>query len=257
MSERLAGKVAIVTGAGAGNGRAIARAFAAEGASVIVGDVNEAAARETAGLIGEQAVALRADVSRAEDCRRLVDTAVERFGALHILVNNAGIWRSGTIEETSEDDWDALMAVNVKGVFLCSKFAVPAIAAAGGGSIIQLCSLAGIAATSGSVLYTASKHAVAGMTKAMALDHAKQGIRVNALCPGLIDTALAQAIYAMAGPGREEEMKGRYARATPLGRVGQPEDVAKIAVHLASDEAAWVTGLLYSVDGGVGIAPRR
>jgi meso-butanediol dehydrogenase/(S,S)-butanediol dehydrogenase/diacetyl reductase len=254
---RLEGKVAIVTGAGAGNGRAIARAFAQEGARVVIGDVDEASAQESAALIGERAVALRADVSTALDCRRLVESAVERFGALHILVNNAGIWRSGTVEETSEEDWDALMAVNVKGVFLCSKFAVPAIAAAGGGSIIHLCSLAGIAATAGSVLYTASKHAVAGMTKAMALDHARQGIRVNALCPGLIDTALAQAIYAMAGPGREQEMKGRYARATPLGRVGQPEDVAKIAVHLASDEAAWVTGMLYSVDGGVGIAPRR
>lgn len=254
---RLSGKVAIVTGAGAGNGRAIARAFAAEGAGVVVGDVNEAAAQETAASIGERAVALPADVSKAADCRRLVDTAVARFGALHILVNNAGIWRSGSVEETSEEDWDALMAVNVKGVFLCSKFAVPAIAAAGGGSIIHLCSLAGITATAGSVLYTASKHAVAGMTKAMALDHARQGIRVNALCPGLIDTALAQAIYAMAGAGREEEMKGRYARATPLGRVGQPEDVAKIAVHLASDEASWVTGMLYSVDGGVGLAPRR
>jgi NAD(P)-dependent dehydrogenase (short-subunit alcohol dehydrogenase family) len=255
--DRLQGKVAVVTGPGAGNGRAIARAFAAEGANVVIGDLDEAAATETAKLIGDRALALRADVSRAADCKRLVEAAVERFGALQVLVNNAGIWRSGTVEETSEEDWDALMAVNVKGVFLCSKFAVPAIAAAGGGSIIHLCSLAGITATAGSVLYTASKHAVVGMTKAMALDHARQGIRVNALCPGLIDTALAQAIYAMAGPGREEEMKGRYARATPLGRVGQPEDVAKIAVHLASDEAAWVTGMLYSVDGGVGIAPRR
>lgn len=255
--NRLEGKAAIVTGAGAGNGRAIAIAFAAEGAHVVVGDVDEAAAQRTAAAIGEAALALRADVAQDADCRALVNAAVERFGRLDILVNNAGIWRTGSVVTTSEADWDALMAVNVKGVFLCSKHAVPHIAAAGGGSIIHLASLAGITATAGAVLYTASKHAVVGITRAMALDHARDGIRVNAICPGLIETALAQSIYAMAGEGQEAAMRERYRRATPLGRIGQPEDVAKIAVHLASDDAAWVTGTCYSMDGGVGIAPRR
>jgi len=257
---RLDGKVAIVTGAGSGNGRAIARAFAAEGARVLAADLNEAGAKETVAACGEGARAFQADVAQEDDARRMVEAAVGAFGRLDILVNNAGIWRTGTVETLSAADWDGLIAVNVRGVFLCSKYAVPQIAAAGGGSIIHLASLAGLVGGPGGVLYHASKHAVVGMTKCMALDHAAQGIRVNAICPGAIDTPMVDAIMQLrsSAAGRSEaEERERARRGVPLGRIGVPEDVGKIAVHLASDEAAWVTGMCYSLDGGSGISQRR
>jgi NAD(P)-dependent dehydrogenase (short-subunit alcohol dehydrogenase family) len=257
---RLDGKVAVVTGAGSGNGRAIARAFATEGARVVAADVNEPAARETVAALGDHAGAVQADVTQETDCARLMQSAVEAFGRLDILVNNAGIWKTGTVETLSAADWEQLMAVNVTGVFLCSKHAVPHIAAAGGGSIVNLASLAGLVGAAGGVLYHASKHAVVGMTQCMALDHAPQGIRVNAICPGAIETPMLQAIMQLRSStqGRsEDEQRERARRATPLGRIGAPEDVARIAMHLASDEAAWVTGICYTVDGGSGITQRR
>jgi 3alpha(or 20beta)-hydroxysteroid dehydrogenase len=257
--NRLDGKVAVVTGAGSGNGRGIAQAFAAEGARVVAADLDENAAKETvAGL--KAARAAQADVTNEADCARLMQLAVDAFGRLDILVNNAGIWKTGTVETLSAADWQQLMGVNVTGVFLCSKHAVPHIAAAGGGSIINLASLAGLVGAAGGVLYHASKHAVVGMTKCMALDHAPQGIRVNAICPGAIDTPMLQGIMQLrAGvQGRsEDELRERYRRTTPLGRIGTPDDVGRIAVHLASDEAAWVTGLCYTLDGGSGITQRR
>ncbi|MHB8575674.1 MAG: SDR family NAD(P)-dependent oxidoreductase [Dehalococcoidia bacterium] len=255
--DRLNGKVAIVTGAGSGNGRAITLAFAAEGAHVVVADRDEAGARQTAATMGSDATIVPMDVANDADCARLVATAIESFGRLDVLVNNAGIWRTGTVESFSEADWDGLMAVNVRGVFLCSKYAVPRIAEAGGGSIINIASQAGLMGSAGSVLYAASKHAVVGMTKCMALDHAAAGIRVNAICPGPIDTPMLEAIYRIRTPGREDEARERNRRHVPLGRLGTPEDVAKTAVHLASDEAEWVTGICYSLDGGVGLTLRR
>jgi 3alpha(or 20beta)-hydroxysteroid dehydrogenase len=258
--NRLDGKVAVVTGAGSGNGRGIARAFAAEGARVIAADLNGNAAKETAAGLGEVARAAQADVTNEADCARLMQLAIGAFGRLDILVNNAGIWKTGTVETLSAADWQQLMAVNVTGVFLCSKHAVPRIAAAGGGSIINLASLAGLVGAAGGVLYHASKHAVVGMTKCMALDHAPQGIRVNAICPGAIDTPMLQSIMELraGAQGRsEDELRERYRRTTPLGRIGTPEDVGQIAVHLASDEAAWVTGICYTLDGGSGITQRR
>ncbi|HLZ71596.1 MAG TPA: SDR family oxidoreductase [Dehalococcoidia bacterium] len=258
--NRLAGKVAVVTGAGSGNGRAIARAFVAEGARVLAADLNEAAAKASVADLGDAARAQPADVTRDADCARLMQSAADAFGRLDILVNNAGIWKSGTVETLSPADWEQLMAVNVTGVFLCSKHALPRIAAAGGGSIVNLASLAGLAGAAGGVLYHASKHAVVGMTKCMALDHAAQRIRVNAICPGAIDTPMLQSIIEQRGSaqGRSaDELRERYRRSTPLGRIGTPEDVAQIAVHLASDEAEWVTGMCYTLDGGSGITQRR
>ena len=256
--ERLEGKVAVVTGAGSGNGRAIAVAFAAEGARVVVADVDRAGAEESVGLLPPGAGrAVVGDVSREDDARRLVDEAVAAFGRLDVLVNNAGIWAHGTVETLSPELWDRLMAVNVRGVFLCSRFAVPHIARAGGGSIINIASQAGLRGSAGGVLYSASKHAVVGMTRCMALDHAAQSIRVNAICPGLIETPMGEQSMRARGGGDTEAMRRRMQQEIPLGRIGTPEDVANAAVHLASDEATWVTGMCYSVDGGSGLVGRR
>jgi NAD(P)-dependent dehydrogenase (short-subunit alcohol dehydrogenase family) len=256
--NRLDGKVAIVTGAGSGNGRAIARLFVEEGAHVVVADRDAAGAQATAEPLGKQALVVVGDVGRAADCEALAQSAVDSFGRLDILVNNAGIWRQGTVESFSEEEWDGLMAINVRGVFLCSKYAVPRIAEAGGGSIVNIASQAGLIGTAGSVLYSASKHAVVGMTKCMAADHAAAGIRVNAVCPGPIDTPMLQMIYALrGGEGGEEAFRESNRRRVPLGRLGEPLDVALATLHLASDESRWVTGTCYSVDGGSGLTQRR
>jgi NAD(P)-dependent dehydrogenase (short-subunit alcohol dehydrogenase family) len=258
MTGRLEGKAALVTGAAQGNGRQIALAFAREGANVVVSDVDAAGAEATLRLLPAGTnFALSADVSSVAEVECLVDRAVDALGRLDVLVNNAGIWRPGTVETLTPGDWDDLMAVNVRSVFLCSKFAIPHLARAGGGSIINLSSLAGIQARSGSVLYAASKHAVVGISRCMALDHAPQGIRVNCICPGLIDTAMGQRVLTAMGPENLEEARRDFLAAVPLGRLGRAEDVATIAVHLASDEAAWVTGTEYVLDGGSGLTRRR
>lgn len=255
---RLDGKVAVVTGAGSGNGRAIAIAFAAEGAAVVLSDLNRDGADETVKRMArsERAKVVTGDISHDEEARRLIDEAVAAFGGVDVLVNNAGIWTNGTVETLDPAIWDRLMAVNVRGVFLCSRYVVPRMAAAGGGAIINIASQAGLRGTAGGVLYNASKHAVVGMTKCMALDHAAQGIRVNAICPGLIDTPMGeQATRTRLGDG--DQWRSRSAEQIPLGRVGTPEDVASAAVHLASDESSWVTGINYSIDGGSGLLGRR
>ncbi|MFN8559278.1 MAG: SDR family oxidoreductase [Dehalococcoidia bacterium] len=215
---RLMGRVAVVTGAGSGNGRGIARAFAAEGARVVVADLRGESAEETAASLPAGAArACAADVSLEEDARRLIDLAVTAFGRLDILVNNAGIWASGTVDSYTVEQWDRLMAVNVRGVFLCSKYGVPALAAAGGGAIINIASQAGLRGTAGSALYTASKHAVVGMTKCMALDHAHQGIRVNAICPGLIETPMGEDVLQRRGFTTDELREDYLRRTIPLG----------------------------------------
>ncbi len=255
---RLDGKVAVVTGAGSGNGRAIAVAFAAEGARVVVADIDKQGAEDTVALLpaGSGRVVV-ADVSRDEDARRLMDETVHAFGRLDVLVNNAAIWARGTVDTLDVELWDRLMAVNVRGVFLCSRYAVPLMARGGGGSIIHIASQSGLRGTAGGALYCASKHAVVGMTRCMALDHGAQGIRVNAICPGLIETPMGEQAMRARGGGDLETGRRRSAEGFPLGRIGLPEDVAKVAVHLASDEAAWVTGTCYSLDGGSGLAGRR
>ncbi len=260
MPGRLAGKVALVTGAGAGNGRAIARAFAEEGAQVGCADANGPSAQQTADQIAQSgggAIAITMDVTRGADCERAVQETVRAFGGLDVLVNNAGIWVPGTLQSLSEADWDRQQAVNVKGVFLMTKAALPALLARGGGSVIMLASQAGLRGTPGSLAYTASKHAVVGMTRTLALDHAADGVRVNAICPGLIETPMGEQVLRERGRGSgAEEARRRMLESYPLGRLGRPEDVAAIAVHLASDEAAWTTGICYSVDGGSGLQMR-
>ena len=236
---RLEGKVAIVTGAGHGIGKAIATRFAAEGARVVVDDVNEEWAQATAQEIGGVAVA--ADVSKSEDVSRLFETCVKHFGEPEVLVNNAGLIDVELhVLEADEEWWDKVIDVNLKGEFLCALAAAKLMAPLGRGSIINMSSGGGQRAHRGMVSYDAAKGGVDGMTRALALDLAPYGIRVNALAPGAINVM-----------GLSEEQAARRGETIPLGYVGAAEDLAGPAVFLASDESAYVTGVVLSVDGGL------
>jgi NAD(P)-dependent dehydrogenase (short-subunit alcohol dehydrogenase family) len=249
---RLEGKVAIVTGAGSrapgiGNGRATAVLFAREGARVLLVDQSREAAEETLAMIraeGGEAAVFVADVTRAADCRAMVEEAVRRWGKLDILDNNVGIGMGGSVVEVSEEDWDRVMTVNVKSMMLASKYAVPAMAAGGGGAIINISSISALRPR-GLTPYSASKGAVIALTRAMAIDHAPQGIRVNCIAPGPVYTPM---VYA---GGMSEELRERRRRASPLGIEGTGWDVGYAALFLASDEARYITGQVLVVDGGV------
>lgn len=248
---RLKGKSAIITGAGTGIGKAIALLFAKEGAAVMVADVDEAGGMETvrsARDAGGRAAFTLADVTVAAQAERLVKAAVEDFGGLDILVNNAGIWTPGTVADLPEEDWDRVMDVNVKGVFLCSKYAIPEMMK-GGGSVINMASVGGFIGSTNYGAYNASKGAVVMLTKNMALDYAAHNIRVNCICPMLTETEMARAIIE-AQKGEPETIKKVYERRIPLGRLGRPEDVAYGALYLASDESSYVTGASLFIDGG-------
>ncbi len=239
---RLTGKVAIVTGAGSGIGRAIATAFVAEGAGVVLAGIS-GDEKAVADELGPAAVPVRADVRSSADVAAVVDTARDRFGGLHVMVNNAGIdGAPGAIADCSEDNFDEVLAVNVRGVFLGMKHALPQIAAAGGGSVINIASVAGLVGFPKMPAYCASKGAVIQLTRVGALDYAAHGIRVNAICPGAIDTPLLRQF----DPG----MAAAAAAVTPLRRLGRPAEVAALAVFLASDESSFVTGAALPVDGG-------
>jgi NAD(P)-dependent dehydrogenase (short-subunit alcohol dehydrogenase family) len=250
MSGRLAGKVAIVAGAGAsgavtGNGQATAVLFAREGAKVLCADAVEERARTTADMIikeGGTASAFRADVSKAADCKAMVQAAVERYGRLDILDNNVGISVRADVLEVTEEQWDRVMAVNVKSIMLTSKYAIPEMKKAGGGSIINISSVAGLRANQ-STPYTTSKAAIVGMTRSMAGDHGRDGIRVNCILPGLI-------YGPMTAPRMDEEIRQRRREAGALGTEGTGWDVAWAALFLASDESRWITGVALPVDAG-------
>lgn len=236
---RLEGKVAIVTGSGGGIGRGIAERFAREGARVVVNDVDAARAEQTAAAIG--ALAVVADVSNAADVDRLFDTTIERFGGVHVLVNNAGLIDvERHVLEADEAWFDRVLAVNLKGQFLCALRAAKWMARNGGGAIVNLSSGGARASHRGMVAYDASKGGVEAMTRALALDLAPYGIRVNALAPGTIDVF-----------GLDEEARRTRGEVVPLGRMGTPEDLAGPAAFLASDDARYVTGVAISVDGGL------
>lgn len=242
MGERLTGKVAIVTGAGSGIGRAIATAFVAEGARVVLAGLS-GDEKVLAEDLGPAAVPIRADVRSSADVAAVVETARDRFGGLHVMVNNAGVdGAPGAIADCSEENFDEVLAVNLRGVFLGMKHALPLIAAGGGGSVINIASVAGLVGFPKMPAYCASKGAVVQLTRVGALDYAAQGIRVNAICPGAIDTPLLRQF----DPG----MAAAAAAATPLRRLGQPTEVAALAVFLASDESSFVTGAALPVDGG-------
>jgi 3-oxoacyl-[acyl-carrier protein] reductase len=241
---RLAGKVAVVTGAGSGIGRGIAERFAQEGARVVVNDVDADAAREVAEATG--GLAAPADVSSSADVDRLFDTAIGELGGVHVLVNNAGLIDvERHFLEADEAWWDRVLGVNLKGQFLCALRAAQWMARNGGGSIVNLSSGGARAAHRGMVAYDASKGGVEAMTRALALDLGPYGIRVNALAPGSIDVR-----------GFTEEQAAEKGETIPLGRVGYPDDLAGPAVFLASDDAKYVTGVALSVDGGL-IAQQR
>lgn len=251
LSAVLRGKVALITGGASGIGRATALLFAREGAAVGIVDLNEksgqAVAQEVTADDG-RAFFQRGDVTRAVDCRLAIDRVVREFGALHILFNNAGIIRRASIVELSEEDWDRVMEVNVKPVFLLSKLAIPVMARAGGGSIINMASGWGLAAGPRAAVYCASKGAVVQLTRAMAIDHGPQKIRVNCLCPGDTDTPMLRVEARQLGEPNEKFLAEAATR--PLRRIGKPEDIAHAALYLASDASAFVTGISLVVDGG-------
>lgn len=242
---RIEGKTAVVTGAGQGIGAAIARLFAAEGARLVLADMRSGPAT---GLVeeitsgGGEAVFVRADVTSDSDCKRMVDTAIERFGALDILVNNAGIAGKGTVTEATEELWDRVMAVNLKSIFLACRHAVPHMERAGGGSIVCIASVAGMTGEMGQVAYNTSKHGVIGLVRCMAYDHAAAGIRVNAVCPGAIDTPLLSPLT--------EERLTRLEGLHMMRRLGRPEEIARAVLYLAGDESSFTTGAAMVVDGG-------
>jgi NAD(P)-dependent dehydrogenase (short-subunit alcohol dehydrogenase family) len=247
----LAGKRALVTGGASGIGRATALLFAREGAAVAVADVNQAAGQAVAQEIeraGGEALFLRCDVTREKDCRRAVERTVAKFGGLDILFNGAGIIRRATVLETSEQEWDRVMEVNLKSIYLLSRHAIPIMAEAGGGAIVNVSSGWGLVGGRQAAAYCASKGAVILLTKAMALDHGPQKIRVNCICPGDTDTGMLREEARQLGQPEEAFLSEAAER--PLGRVGRPEEVARAALFLASEQASFVTGTSLVVDGG-------
>lgn len=244
-------RVALITGGASGIGAAAAKLFACEGAAVAVMDLDEAGgervAREITGS-GGRALFVRGDVSVSEDCQRAVQHTVETFGGLDVLFNNAGIIRRASVLELTEDEWDRAMAVNVKSVYLMSKYAIPVMEKAGGGSIINMSSGWGLVGGRRAASYCASKGAVVLLTKAMALDHGPQNIRVNCVCPGDTDTPMLRHEAEELGEPVDEFLAKAADR--PLQRILQPEDVARAALYLAGDASASVTGTSLVVDGG-------
>ena len=244
-------KVALITGAGSGIGRASALKFAQEGATVAVVDIQGAAADETAKLVtaqGGAALPIAADVTDPVAVRGMVKKTVENYGRLNILFNNAGISIPGTILDIDEESFDRLFAVNVKGVFLGCKEAIPVMKAQGGGAILNTGSQVGVVGIEGSAVYPATKGAVIQLTRCLSLDHAADGIRVNCICPGPIETPMARRNRAMAGDP-EAVLRSRLAR-IPLARIGSPEEMANVAAFLCSDEASFITGASILADGG-------
>lgn len=250
---RLAGKVAIVTGAGSsgpgvGTGKATATLFAREGAKVLLADRVASQAAATMAAIteeGGEASVFEADVTQSNECRAMVDAAQERFGGLHILFNNVGVLGEGSVVDLEEENWDRVLDANLKSMMLTSRYAVPAMAQGGGGSIINVSSIAGIRAGSGgaSIPYTASKGGVISLTTSMAVHHGRENIRVNCIAPGHIYTPMVSAMT--------EETRDLRRRAGPLGTEGTAWDIAWAAVFLASDEARWISGVVLPVDAGL------
>lgn len=251
MAQRLEGKVAIVTGGASGLGKAMATLFAAEGTSVVVADIDDELGPQVAADIerqGGRAFFAFTDVTRSSDLEAVVDKAVSQFGKLDIMVNNAGIGGVGPLTDLTEEAWDIVMAVNLKGVFLGTKYAFPALIANGGGVILNTASVAGLTPAPNFAPYGVAKAGVIQLTKITALEGAPHNIRANALCPVWVETPMVQAFIEMSG---NPEAARAYLRASvPLGRIGTPDDVAQAALYLASDAASFITGVAFPIDGG-------
>jgi NAD(P)-dependent dehydrogenase (short-subunit alcohol dehydrogenase family) len=249
---RLKDRIVVITGAGSGIGRACAKEFAKEGAAVVVADINFSGAKETVSQIekaGGVARAIEADVSQSESVERLVAETLKGFSEIHVLLNNAAIQISKTVEDTTIEEWNREVAVNLGGVFLCSKYFLPQLRKTKG-CIINMSSDNGFFVEPLCAGYCATKAGIIGLTKAMAIDHGKEGIRVNCICPGYIDTGLAESYFqAQPDPDLARSAAGKL---HALWRVGRPEEVARVAVFLASDEASFMTGSAVVVDGGFG-----
>ena len=249
MAGRLEGKVALVTGAGSGIGKETAKRFASEGATVAAADLRGEAAKATAAELGGEAIGLEVDVTRTASIRPAVEEVVARFGGLDVVVNNAGVTIVGTAHEMDEDDWDKELDTNLKSIYLVSKVAWPHLVARGGGAILQTASVAGIWAIPADAAYCASKAGAIMLSKCMALDGAKDGIRVNCVCPGFIDTPMIEGYF---NDQPDPAASRAFAESMhPLGRLGKPRDIAEAFVYLASDDASWVTGTALVVDGGL------
>jgi NAD(P)-dependent dehydrogenase (short-subunit alcohol dehydrogenase family) len=245
---RLEGKVALITGGGSGMGKVASELFANEGASVVLTDVNDQAGEATAGAIGDRARYIHADVSDESDAEAMVAAAVDAFGRLDILYNNAGIMPlgDGSVTDNDTEIWDEVLAVNVKGVAFGCKFGIRAMLESGGGSIINVASfVAWMGAATSQTAYTASKGAVLAMTREIAVEYARRGVRCNALCPGPIETPLLLALLS------DDEKKQRRFVHIPMGRLGRAEELAKAALFLASDDSSFMTGASLIVDGGI------
>jgi NAD(P)-dependent dehydrogenase (short-subunit alcohol dehydrogenase family) len=249
---RLQDKVAIITGAGSGMGRTAALMFAAEGARVVIAEFGEAAGRETVGLVeaqGGQASFVRVDVSAESDAKAMVDHAVERFGRVDVLYNNAGIMPEAdhSVTDTEVAVWDQVMAVNVRGVFLGCKYAVPRMVAQGSGSVINIASFVALVGCSvPQDAYTASKGALLALTRSMAVQFGPHGVRTNAICPGPVETPLLMDWLV-----KDEAAKRIRLARNPTGRFGKPEEIVNMAIYLASDESRWTNGAQLVVDGGI------
>jgi NAD(P)-dependent dehydrogenase (short-subunit alcohol dehydrogenase family) len=249
---RLQDKVSIITGGASGMGRVAARMFAAEGAKVVVADVTAAAAQSVVDEVtasGGSAVAVVADVSKEADAKRMVDETVDAFGRLDVLYNNAGIMPEAdhSVIDTSVDDWDRVMAVNVRGVFLGCKYAIPKMLEQGSGSVINISSFVALLGCSNPQdAYTASKGAVLALTRSLAVQFAPRGVRTNAICPGPVETPLLMDWLV-----KDEEAKRIRLARNPTGRFGKPEEIVQMAIYLASDESKWTNGAAMVVDGGI------
>jgi NAD(P)-dependent dehydrogenase (short-subunit alcohol dehydrogenase family) len=241
---RLTGKIAIITGGGSGIGKAIAMAFVREGAQVVIAGRDGKKLAAAAAEIGGDCVAVSADVSTASEVEKLVNAALDKFKRINILVNNAAVLLPGTAESLTEEEFDQTLAINVRGLWLVSRAVLPHMRASGGGSIVNIGSVLSLVGARNRVAYAASKGAVVAMTKAMALDHAGENIRVNCICPGIVETEMVAKFST------DENARRQRVALHPMGRFGQPDEIANAAVFLGSDESGWTTGSVLTIDGG-------